>query len=142
MSAGLSRWLVILESLVLVAPVTAFALFITLALLVDLVSGTPVSLFFLLLLFLALAALAAGWRLIVAFVRRGARGLSAVSKPWLVVATLGCALVIVATLSSLLDFWFESHSVRKTELGFLAYGIPAAVPYVHLLLERFRRVGS
>jgi hypothetical protein len=80
--------------------------------------------------FLLLCAWGAVWR----FLTQGRAGLARLSPGLVKALHLGAALPLVGIAALLLGTWLESEALAT--LGYLTFGAPALVPYLHLKIER------
>lgn len=89
-----------------------------------------------LLMILTGLPLLAGWRLMIAFWRRGASALRETHALVWAAATIGALSAIVA--SGL--FWMTNGERMPGSFGIAAFGAPLLVPFIHLVVERWRPV--
>jgi hypothetical protein len=89
--------------------------------------------------FLGVALQLCGWRLIAAFLIDGRPGIRRVARFYIGAASFGAALVAVSGLVVLLLMVFELE--LPDSLGLLSVNyvaLPALIPFVHVMLERWR----
>ena len=80
-----------------------------------------------------LSGLVAGWRLIISFVIFGRSHLKQLSLAWWVIA----GILTILSVASLIHVSFASKNSPSSFNSF-GWGIFFVLPYVHLLIERFR----
>jgi hypothetical protein len=146
MSERISRILVAIEALALLAPTSLFVLWAAIFLLGSgLGDGwlhaqiAPLAFFL-----VSVLSLACGWVLVVSFVARGSANLR--REPlWVWVCAIAgavLALASAAVVSTPIVGGIDSPLARFGGFGLLAFGAPALLPFAHVLLERLCRMTS
>ena len=130
MSLGLSRFLIILQALLLLLPVTLMSSFFGLTIIVVFwESGEELAMVF--LTAMALLALYSGWIIAAIFVLKDFAVFKRTGVILLPVASYGVLITALAWLS-----FFINPEARLT---LFVYATPALLPFLHLTLEwRFR----
>ena len=139
MSERLSRILVAVEALLILAPTSLLAHYAAVFLLGAGLGNGPSGVDLVPLVFLVVSALSivGGWILVVSFVVGGARKLR--SEPmWLWIASIVGAAIAVPALflaADPLGIGAGPPLARVGGFGWLSFGAPSVVPFAHILAE-------
>jgi hypothetical protein len=143
MSEKTSRFLLILEAIIIALPLSGLGVFASIFLIGDIFQFPR--LFYVvalgILALISLSALASGWRLFIIFLRKGRDELKSQHFGWWIVILAGVLVLVSSLISNLLppspeysDWWMFRFSFD----GFI-YSAPLLIPFCHLALERFLR---
>jgi hypothetical protein len=129
MSISISKFLLALEALFLVFPITV--LFSLWASVFFTAMIEPKAWFVMLVILLSSMSLFSGWRLMLAFWLGGSNSLRRVHAAFWFTATAGCIASVLMVLLTLINV---GHELRRY-VGLLGFGLPLIIPFLHLRLE-------
>jgi hypothetical protein len=146
MSERTSRFILILEAIVIALPISGFALLAAIVLVPDvfLYPGLSHVVALGILALISLFAIGSGWRLFIIFLRHGRDGLKSQHFGWWVMILAGVLVLIASLLSNILPPSPEYSRWWTFRLSFDGFvlGAPILIPLCHLAFERFLRKPS
>lgn len=120
----------VMEAVLLLVPVTIYSFFFGINMISDhLRPGGQLDVA--VVAFLSLLSLVVGWMLTLRFLIKGSQSLQKSHIFWFIVASFGPIIVIISGIIAM----FNPQSL----LSIFVLGAPAAMVYIHLLLERLLR---
>jgi hypothetical protein len=131
----IDRLVMILETIFLLMPTTYFVLWAGFMLTLYVADQFPAGAFLLALYLSAVVALVAGWYLILKFLSAGSAGIRAIGILPYLLAGFGAVLAILPLLLSAMGMNIGQFNV-------FAIGLPAVVPFIHILSRRFGTRGT
>jgi hypothetical protein len=143
MSEGHSKFIIAIETLLLLVPTSSIALLqwgFTLVNVVGRPLGRP-TLDFFVFIQLPMISLVCGWTLVIRFFVYGSDALRSTSG-WIWSGAIIGGIVAIAALIEVVAIHFGDVSIRAAlpeYFGLLVIGSPALVPLIHIVLERIFR---